>query len=99
MLRVTVELVPGGDETRAREIGRMLIAISGDHPASPVQGNYVAKLLTTSPNGDVHASTRRILDFDRLRGNVWRLIYTVLVALGEEAMEGEPDSHALERGA
>lgn len=92
MLRVTVEIVPFGEESRAREIGRMVIANTADHPNRPAQGNYSAQILTIARNGDIHANTRRILDFDRLRGNVWRLIHAVLVALGEEAMESEPIS-------
>jgi hypothetical protein len=44
MLRVTVELVPHGDEMFARAIGEIIIANDGSHPDAPLKGNYTAEV-------------------------------------------------------
>lgn len=48
MIRCTIEMLPGGDASRARTIG--LVEITNDGTSlSPTYGNYVVSLKKTSP--------------------------------------------------
>lgn len=75
MIRITVELVPLGIESRARVIARG--TITNDGTGSPKLGNYRYRL---SKQGTTTALTRAgdIKDFPRLRKNVWHLLRLVL---------------------
>jgi hypothetical protein len=73
MLRVTVELVPGGDETRVRTIARMTIAnISAlaDISDYEFKATETANPLAGTPAREVHGFVR---GHDRRQG-VWSLV-------------------------
>lgn len=80
MLRVTIELVPHGDETRAREIGTMLIANDGE--GTYAKGNYAYVYGYTDRRG-VKFSTGTVKNFYRNQG-AWALIKKILVKGNEE---------------
>ena len=80
MLRVTIELVPHGDETRAREIGTMLIANDGE--GTHVKGDYAYVYGYTDRRG-VKFSTGTLKNFYRSQG-AWALIKKILVKGNEE---------------
>lgn len=72
MLRITVELVPFGDEDRKRQIGEMVIANDG-------HGDYAA---WTAPDGWSGEPARYgvLLNYDRSQ-SVWELIRLMLEAI------------------
>jgi hypothetical protein len=80
MLVVKIELWPHGDESRARELGRMLISNRGDHPNRPKRGNYRVRLLR---RGSKTAVTREatVEDYPRQSYPVWTLVKRALEAL------------------
>jgi hypothetical protein len=80
MLRVTIELVPHGDETRAREIGVMLIANDGE--GTHTKGNYAYVYGYTDRRG-VRFSTGTVKNFYRNQG-AWALIKKILMKGNEE---------------
>lgn len=80
MLRVTIELVPFGDESRAREIGTMLIANDGE--GTYAKGNYAYVYGYTDRRG-VRFSTGTVKNFYRNQG-AWALIKKILVKGNEE---------------
>ena len=98
MIAVRLELWPLGDETRAREIGRMYIANDGTGGAT--RGDYkvaVCRRGTTEVPQEVYppdydaseqphaARAGQVKDYPRLSYNVWRLIArAVLSAFPEE---------------
>jgi len=75
VIRVTVELVPRGDEKRARILCRGIIANDGSGTLR--RGNYrfalsqQGRLTTKAREGEVN-------DFPRLSKNVWWLLREVL---------------------
>jgi hypothetical protein len=73
MLRVTIELVPFGDESRARKIATMLIANdgTGDHRT----GNYGYAFQYDDRSNDV--ATGVIKNFPRASG-AWSLVKRIL---------------------
>lgn len=80
MLRVTIELVPFGDETRAKEIGIMLIANDGE--GTHVKGDYAYAYGYTDRRGSKF-STGTLKNFYRNQG-AWALIKKILVKGNEE---------------
>lgn len=80
MLRVTIELVPHGDETRAREIGIMLIANDGE--GTHAKGNY-AYVYGYTDRRNVRFSTGTVKSFYRNQG-AWALIKKILMKGNEE---------------
>lgn len=78
MIRVTVELLPKGDATRARVLGRMEIA--NDGTGNGEEGNYQATLHAeyTPATG----RKLRVLGFKRRRQSVWTLVGIILKNLG-----------------
>jgi len=69
MIRVTVELVPHGVESRKREIGRLEIA--NDGTGDEETGNYTGTLFAEySPEG----RSGRVFAFSRQKQSVWSLI-------------------------
>lgn len=75
MLRVTIELVPKGDESRKRVIAQA--RIRNDCTGCERRGNYIAQLGTERT-----ANWREceVKEFPRLRLNVWFLLLRVLKA-------------------
>ena len=77
MLRITVELVPRGQETRKRTLGVMEVANVG---GTSTRGEY-DYLMTEEENLDlgISARSRRGVVRDYLRHqSVWRLVQAVL---------------------
>lgn len=75
MIRVTVELVPFGDETYKKVIGIMNIA--NDGRGTHALGNYDVRL---EDDRDVERNAR-VLQFDRASG-AWSLVRRALEACG-----------------
>lgn len=77
MLRVTIELVPFGDEAKKRKIGEMVIANTGKNP----DGTFSYAAWTAK---DQHSQESglfgRLLSFDR-RQSPWELIRLILEAI------------------
>ncbi|MEO0853723.1 MAG: hypothetical protein AAFY15_09505 [Cyanobacteria bacterium J06648_11] len=97
MLRITIEIVPFGQESRARTIG--LMEIANDTTGTKQQGNYRALLRKTAPwkgalkdvwrkaeiwpTGEDEAVLTGVVEgHDRQRRGVYDLIYRALVACG-----------------
>ena len=76
MIRVTVELLPGGSEGQKRLLGTATIAndLTADHP---VLGSYDVKLLTGEPSIARLWSHGRVENFQRDR-SFWELLYLAL---------------------
>lgn len=75
MIRVTVELVPHGDESRARILARGIIANDGSGTLQ--RGNYRFQL-SQSRRLNVTARAGTVKGFPRLSKNVWHLLRLVL---------------------
>jgi len=74
-IRVTVELLPGGDESQADHRGTATIA--NDGTGTENLGNYTVTLFGTGePNGIWKRG--RVLGFPRGRLGVWDLLYLAL---------------------
>ena len=80
MIVVRVELWPGGDRRRSRELGRMTLANRADHPAHPKRGNYHVKLMRRGTENRVQR-TASVEDYPRESYPVWELVQRALVAL------------------
>ena len=80
MLVVKIELWPGGDKSRCREIGRMHIINQGG-TASAQRGNYAIRLMRKGTEDTVQ-KTAEVLDYPRLSYPVWVLVKRALEALG-----------------
>ena len=96
MIAVKIELWPCGDETGAREIGRMYIANDGRASVSdPSRGDYVVgvcrrgtdevplEIYQGMPGHDDQPKAARageVKDYPRLAYNVWRLIARAVLA-------------------
>ena len=65
MLRVTIELLPEGDEALARPLATMSIANDGTGTA--LNGHYDVTLTHFQRDGSIFAKTARLEDFDRER--------------------------------
>ena len=83
MIRITVEMVPGGNESRAHTIGTTIIHnVGGSH----ARGDYKVAVA----HKDRQSCTREILTnplrrgvvtaYPRLSYNVWRLVIRALVS-------------------
>ena len=79
MLRVTVELVPFGDESRAREIGMLLIANDGE--GTHESGNYAYVYGYT--DRDVPLARGTVKKFPRSQG-AWALVKKILNSKSEQ---------------
>jgi len=79
MIRVTVELLPGGDASRARHLGTAEIANDGTGTAEA--GNYV---VTLSKWGRPKQAWKRgaFSGFDRKRLGPWDLLLCALISCG-----------------
>lgn len=76
MIRVTVELVPFGDDSKAKVIGRILIANTGVGNATT---GYYASITEYNTDRGAYISKAEVTDFSRKEG-VWSLIHKVLTA-------------------
>jgi len=85
MLRVTVELVPQGDEDRANVIGEMIIANDGSGTLD--RGNYKAVM---APDDFINEKLNHmnIQNFDRSMG-VWDLISILLGVRQDGELPGD----------
>lgn len=74
MIRITIELLPKGDETKKRHLGTAEIANIG---GSLTSGNYAVKL---SKWGNPKSTWRSgsVEDFPRQRLGAWDLLYRAL---------------------
>ena len=68
MLRVTIELLPDGDEEAARLLGKLTIA--NDDTGTPLNGHYDTQLTTFDHYGGSFVRTGRVEDFNRERSAV-----------------------------
>lgn len=82
MLRVTIELVPYGNEDEAREIGKMLIA--NDGTGDYRTGNYAFVYTYTDRDSQVARGT--VHKFPRSLG-AWSLVKKILNKTSEETTE------------
>lgn len=94
MLRVTIELIPYGDENYARPLG--IIEIANDGTGDVDNGNYIVALKKTPPwigalrdvwrKGEFQDSpeiiTGKVEGFSRTKRGVYDLLYKALVACG-----------------
>lgn len=76
MIRVTVELLPHGDESRRRTLGTMEIA--NDGTGDQETGNYDAILRAEYTNGRVG----RVTNFHRQHQSCWSLVGAFLKLWG-----------------
>lgn len=89
MLRVTIELLPHGDESRKRHLGTMEIANVG---GTPSRGNYRARL---SKRGKPKQLWKEgaVTGFPRKRLGPYDLLYRALMAtVGSRNGEKERDA-------
>lgn len=79
MLRITVELVPYGDETKKRKIGEMVIAndLGGDHWHGNYQGWVAADDWSKTPS-----LFGKVVNHDRSK-SVWELIKAMIHSFTE----------------
>lgn len=82
MIRVTIELLPGGREKDAKVIAKGEIRNDLSHPDRPRRGNYQAAFWRV-PNGKLHSAA--VKDFPRERLHVLHLLQRAL----EEAMKSD----------
>jgi hypothetical protein len=73
MLRITIELLPGGSEARKRTLATGTITNLGT--GSPTQGNYFADLRDAAGRPWRHVTLN---SFPRKRLLAWDLLYRVL---------------------
>lgn len=86
MIRITVELVPWGDDYLARPIGKMFIG--NDGKGTLEMGDYFVKMSHGSPDGKV--ITKEIKGFPRKELDAWHLLQLALeVCLEDKNNEEE----------
>jgi hypothetical protein len=78
MLRITVELIPGGDEGRKRTIATMEIA--NDGTGTPDLGNYTGTLHAEYTKAGRRVG--RVCNFHRRQQSVWSLVGAFLKLWG-----------------
>lgn len=84
MIRVTVELVPHGDESRAMVLGKTIIHNVSREGRDATRGDYQVAVAHKSRMESTRAilsnPARRgeVLDYPRLSYNVWRLVIRAL---------------------
>jgi hypothetical protein len=84
MLRVLIELWPGGDSSRAKSIGEAeIVNVGGDAET----GDYHVRLLRGSDRQTW--KTGRVIGFRRLERGAWELLYRAIASVVED---GEPAS-------
>jgi hypothetical protein len=89
-LRITLELIPHGDESRKRIMGTLEIENTGDHPKHPVLAHYQYTMTGPCHGGGVdlwHSGTLK--DVQRHRG-YWAHVKDVFLAVDCEPQLVEP---------
>lgn len=76
MIIVKVELWPWGQESKAKEIGRMTIANDGTSNSSK-RGNYNVKIMRRGTTNTV-IKQKRVEDYPRLSYSIWELVRRAL---------------------
>jgi hypothetical protein len=77
MIRVTVEILPGGFETGKRTLGVMHIA--NDASGDRFTGNYNVRMFGV--NGLRQMGATRIEGFKRTSGHAWELVHEALASI------------------
>lgn len=80
MLRITVELIPFGIESKKREIGKC--TIGNDLTGTKEKGNYTMFL-----KDENHQYASKIKNFDRLNKSAWELLLEGLKKIYNEVKE------------
>ena len=80
MLVVKIEMWPGGRESKAFEIGRMLIHNTSWTGKQARRGDYAIRLMRKGSPKAV-SRTADVLDYPRLSYPVWKLVRRALEAL------------------
>jgi len=89
MIVLKIELWPGGDETRSKEIGRTYVYNDGgthdrgDYKVRVARKNAPTDLLSRAiieANPKVILRTGEVKDYPRLSYNVWRLMIRALLS-------------------
>lgn len=78
MIRVTIHLIPKGDESRARLLGKL--DIRNDATGGEMEGNYVGSLHAEYTGSEPRLG--RVLQFHRRRQSVWSLVGAFLKLWG-----------------
>ena len=86
MIRITIELLPRGDEALKRHLGTITIANTG---GTPTRGNYRARLSKRGRPNQVWKEGQ-ITNFPRKRLGAYDLLYRALAAVvGERNLKEE----------
>ena len=85
MLRVTIELVPFGIESRSRVVRRIYVANDGS--GTRTRGNY--KVTLKDPRRKPAKIHAHVLDFQRKRFGYTRLVGLALKALARKALKDD----------
>ena len=87
MIRVTIELLPAGNESRKRHLGT--VDIANDGTGTRGLGNYNVRL-SRRGNPDSTWKTERINGFRRLKFGAYELLLLALAAtVGQRFMKSE----------
>ena len=87
MIRVTIEMVPKGDESRKRHLGTAIIA--NDGTGARGRGNYNVRL-SRRGSPDSTWKTARITGFRRLQHGAYDLLLLALAAtVGQRFLKSE----------
>jgi hypothetical protein len=80
MIRVTIELWPGGDASTPRTLGTIDIINTGDHPQHPSKGNYHSRFWAS--NGRRTGREATVTDHPRNGLPVFVLLRKILEKAG-----------------
>jgi hypothetical protein len=84
-LRVTVELIPRGDEARKKVVGFLEVENTADHPEHPQRANYKYRMVGPVNGGELGLWHQGVIaDVDRERG-YWAHIKEILSRLDCES--------------
>lgn len=89
MLRITAELLPGGEEASKSTLAIMEIA---NLSSLADLSDYSVRVVTAQPNGDVAMCQRQIVGFPRRWHNVWGIVLAAIGAMGPESCSADPDA-------
>ncbi len=84
MIRITVELLPHGNESRKRHLGTAVIYNTG--AGTPARGHYRVRL-SRRGNPDSVWKSGEVINFPRKRLGAWDLLFLALsAALGDRTI-------------
>jgi len=63
MIKVTIELIPDGDDDRAKILG--VLSIVNDGSVTSLNGNYDLALVQYDRRGESYETSGRLTDYDR----------------------------------